>query len=150
MNWRTTLYRITFPDGKVYIGVTDDPKRRWATKYKGSACGEAIERFGWENVKKEIIVKLEPNVENHTAVAKLEREFIKLYGKNSYNCTVWSGHLPADRYHGKTIAYNGEEKTYAQWEDDPRVTVSRTTIRDRIERRGWSVEDALFKPSQSK
>jgi hypothetical protein len=146
MKWRTTLYRLTFPDGKVYIGVTGNPQQRWAARYKGTPCGEAISKFGWENVKKEIIISLEPNVHNHTEVARLEREFIKLYGKNSYNRTTWVGHFTADRYHGKTIVCNGEEKTYAQWRNDPRVTVSMSTIRNRIERQGWSVEDALFTP----
>lgn len=146
MNWRTTLYRLTFPDGKVYVGVTDDPKRRWATKYKGSACGDAIEKFGWENVKKEIIVSLEPNVCNHQAVAKLEREFIKLYGENSYNRTVCHR---GNRYNGKTVEWNGEAKTYAQWGRDPRVAVSGATIRNRIEQQKWTIEDALFTPPLS-
>lgn len=149
MNWKTTLYRLTFPDGKVYIGVTDCPKQRWATRYKGSVVGEAIEKYGWENVTKEILIELEPSVVNDAKILKLEREFIALYGENSYNRTVWRGHYPEGRYNGKTVSWNGETKTYAQWGADPRVSVSGATIRNRIEMQGWLIEDALFVPPLS-
>ena len=88
MTMKTVLYRLTFPNGKVYIGVTDNPAQRWATKYKGSACGDAIAEFGWENVKKEVLVELEPTPQNNDTILRLEREFIKLYGDNSYNQAV--------------------------------------------------------------
>lgn len=50
----------------------------------------------------------------------------------------------------KTVTFNGVEKTYAQWSHDPRVGVSAGTIRNRIEKQGWTVEDALFTPSLKK
>jgi hypothetical protein len=50
----------------------------------------------------------------------------------------------------KTIVYNGTEKTYAEWAKEPGVTVGAATIQQRIEKRGWSIEDALFTPSISK
>lgn len=51
---------------------------------------------------------------------------------------------------GKTVCFNGEEKTYGEWENDSRVSVSGATIRHRIEKKGWCVEDALFTASLSK
>lgn len=52
-------YCLTFPNGKMYVGITSqDPERRWR-KGKGYAedsfVRKAIEKYGWENVEKEIV-----------------------------------------------------------------------------------------------
>lgn len=47
----------------------------------------------------------------------------------------------------RTVCFNGEEHTYSVWEKDPRVSVSGATIRNRIEKLGWTIKDALFTPS---
>ncbi|MBP0022265.1 MAG: GIY-YIG nuclease family protein [Cyanobacteria bacterium SBLK] len=45
------LYKITTPNQKIYIGVTDNPQERWnhhcipSSKYK-SAVGAAIQKYG--------------------------------------------------------------------------------------------------------
>ena len=49
-----TVYMHEFPNGKVYIGSTTQTlSRRWRSGagYSGSAVGNAIDEFGWENVK---------------------------------------------------------------------------------------------------
>lgn len=51
------IYRFTFPDGKVYIGLSKDAYQRWkGHKHcpKGEV-GEAIRRFGFDSVKREIL-----------------------------------------------------------------------------------------------
>lgn len=54
-----SLYRLTFPDGRLYFGITKQkPQDRWAggRGYKGQAkIYEAIERFGWQNIRKDIV-----------------------------------------------------------------------------------------------
>ena len=63
-----TLYKHTFPNGKVYIGITKmEPEKRWANgegyahkendKYCQSLMYNAIKKYGWENVKHEIILQ---------------------------------------------------------------------------------------------
>lgn len=47
-----------------------------------------------------------------------------------------------------SITFNGETKTASEWERDERVTVSRVTIKRRIES-GMSYRDALFKGKYS-
>ena len=55
-----TVYKITGPTGKVYIGCTKTtPKRRWRNG-KGYKSGQPyfyadIEKFGWDAFKKEIV-----------------------------------------------------------------------------------------------
>lgn len=150
--YKKYLYRLTFPNGKVYIGVTSNIHQRWISQgaaYKGSVVGEAIQQFGWDNVKKEVLLHLPGKndaYEKEKTIKKMEGELIKAYGEKSYNRTVWDGAYPEGRYNGKTVCFNGEKKTYAQWQKDPRVKVSGATIRSRIEK-GWSIEEALFTPS---
>ena len=55
-----TVYKHTFPNGKVYIGMTSqkDLNRRWGngSGYKTQRrMARAINKYGWENVKHEII-----------------------------------------------------------------------------------------------
>lgn len=53
-----TVYMHEFPNGNVYIGKTSQPlKDRWknGAGYRGSIVGEAIQKFGWENVRHYIL-----------------------------------------------------------------------------------------------
>lgn len=56
-----SVYRHTFPNGKVYIGITcQKPHERWCngTGYKHQKLVyRAILRYGWENVEHEIIAQ---------------------------------------------------------------------------------------------
>lgn len=54
-----SVYRHTFPDGRVYIGITSgNPEKRWANGrgYRHQEKMElAIMKYGWDNIKHEII-----------------------------------------------------------------------------------------------
>lgn len=54
-----SVYKHTFPNGKVYIGMTSrKPKDRWhnGKGYKTqSLIHKAIQEYGWNNVKHEIL-----------------------------------------------------------------------------------------------
>lgn len=54
-----TVYKHTAPNGKVYIGMTcKKPEHRWqkGNGYKGSEkFSRAIEKYGWDNIKHEIL-----------------------------------------------------------------------------------------------
>lgn len=64
---------------------------------------------------------------------------------------IWTGGCadltPKEKKPGKTLIYNGIEKTYAEWAKEPGVTVTVGAIRTRVEKNGWSPHDALFTPS---
>ena len=53
------VYKHTFPNGKVYIGITSqDLYKRWrnGNGYKGcTLMHKAIQKYGWENIKHEIL-----------------------------------------------------------------------------------------------
>ena len=89
MSWKRQVYKFTFPNGMVYIGCTTDVRNRWAGKgqaYKTMRVGNAIKEFGWENIKKEIIVNFKVgSLESETVCRDVERELIKAYEDRSYN-----------------------------------------------------------------
>lgn len=74
-----SVYRHTFPDGKVYIGKTKEaPEERWGTygrNYQGQRkVFNAILAFGWNNIKHEVLFN---NLSAEEASIK-EQELIKL------------------------------------------------------------------------
>ena len=87
MSWRNTVYKLIFPDNRVYIGSTSNIKSRWSNhgaQYQG-VVKAAIQKFGWDNIRKEIVLKLPPSVENESICLRVERELIKAYNDRSYN-----------------------------------------------------------------
>ena len=56
-----TVYKHIFPNGKVYIGITsNDVIRRWQRGWgyeKQSLVYNAIKKYGWDNIKHEILFK---------------------------------------------------------------------------------------------
>lgn len=82
---RRSVYKLTFPNGMVYIGSTSDVEQRWANNgvgYRGQSVYEAIKDFGWENVKKEIVLTLESH---DLLVRQVESALIKENEGNCYN-----------------------------------------------------------------
>ena len=92
MNW--TVYRHIAPNGKSYIGITSKkPEYRWknGNGYKNTLFGKAIEKYGWENIKHEI---LDTNLSEFEAKCLEEyyifsfRTFVGFSDCNGYNCTL--------------------------------------------------------------
>ena len=54
-----SVYEFTFPNDKVYYGMSVNPELRWKNGqgYINQDVGKAIEEFGWENVEKRIIAR---------------------------------------------------------------------------------------------
>ena len=56
-----TVYLHTSPSNKYYIGITSMmPEKRWGNNgvgYKGQVFYYAIEKYGWDNIKHEIIAE---------------------------------------------------------------------------------------------
>lgn len=84
------VYKHTCPNGKVYIGITKKrPKDRWANGagYATQFFGKAIRKYGWENIKHEIIA----DGLTEDEARKKEIEQIAAHNSNNpeygYNCT---------------------------------------------------------------
>lgn len=79
-----TVYKHTSPSGKVYIGITcQKPERRWGrdgSGYKHSPhFMAAIKRYGWENIRHEILA----TELSRAAACLMEVELIAEYGSSN-------------------------------------------------------------------
>ena len=73
-----SVYKLTFPDNKIYIGISINPKTRWSRGhgYKNNkTMDKEIKNVGWENITHEILFK---NLSKEEANNK-EKELIKFY-----------------------------------------------------------------------
>lgn len=79
------IYKHTFPNGKVYIGMTENPYVRFGTEgvnYENNKpMFDDIEKYGWENIKTEIL-KSGLSVEDFQ---QKEKEFILAYNSEDLN-----------------------------------------------------------------
>ena len=103
------IYKLTSPNGKVYIGRTNDFNRRMIEHKKCALTDKlpntlykAIRKYGWESFQKEIICEIEPA---HSS--KLEEELIIAHNsvKGGYNDTYngaggdhWKDKRDTDEY----------------------------------------------------
>lgn len=77
------VYCHTFPNGKKYIGITkQEPSRRWRNGkgYEGQPVFNAILKYGWDNIRHEILFE---NLTKVEAEAK-EIELIEALETNSH------------------------------------------------------------------
>lgn len=95
---RGLLYKLTFPDGKIYIGITNDFSRRMRA-HKGASLRNthpvcrAIAKFGWDNVNKETLV-----VGEYHYVRKLESSAILAFNSrvpDGYNVSQGGEFAPS-------------------------------------------------------
>lgn len=83
------VYKLTFPDRMVYIGIADSVEKRWANdgrNYKGQKVYDAIKAYGWDNVQKEIVLYLSDNEE---VIRSVETALIEENKGNCYNDTFY-------------------------------------------------------------
>ena len=103
-----TVYKHTSPSGKVYIGVTSlRPEERWGggAKYvKNKHFNRAIKKYGWDNIKHEILFD---GLSKEDAF-KIEIELIKEYRSS-------------EREFGYNLGTGGEHgPTGSKWSDESR------------------------------
>jgi len=81
------IYKLSFPNGKCYIGMTKDLKNRMRChKFKcknihNSILGKALIGTNWNNIKKEVIFQST----NFEEVCKKEAYFISIYKTQDHN-----------------------------------------------------------------
>lgn len=77
------VYKHTFPNNKVYIGITQQvPEKRWANGLgyeRQIVIYNAILKYGWKNIKHEVLYS---GLTKHEAEQK-EIELIKLFDSNN-------------------------------------------------------------------
>lgn len=99
------VYKLESPEGKVYIGATSNLRHRWRKNgagYKGSTRIEhAIEKWGWDNFKKTVIVDGLSEKEAYL----LEREKISEYNSTDirYGYNLESGGKSGKKVHASSI-----------------------------------------------
>lgn len=88
------VYKHTFPNNKVYIGITaQNPFRRWANGYgykNQPYIFNAIKKYGWDNIKHEILC----SGLNKKDAEEKEIELIAMYRSN-------------DKHYGYNVANGG-------------------------------------------
>lgn len=93
-----SVYKHTSPSGKVYIGIAKNIKQRWRSGGNGyRGCTRiwcAIQKYGWDNFKHEIIV------ENLTQKEASETE-IALIKKHNATDPAYGYNLTFGGYNGK-------------------------------------------------
>lgn len=85
-----TVYRHTFPNGKIYIGITRNIKRRFrnGNGYAGSKIVySAIQKYGWENVSHETLFENLSEQEAKQKEVELIRQHDATNHENGYNST---------------------------------------------------------------
>ena len=87
------IYKLTSPSNKVYIGQSLNIKNR-LSKYKNDWCfaqpaiHNAIQKYGWDNFKIDVLWSSEDNTNAKFILNELEQDFIALYNcisPNGYN-----------------------------------------------------------------
>lgn len=84
------VYKHTVPDGRVYIGTCKNPVKRWnnGNGYKRNTYFyKAIQKYGWENIKHEILCE---GLSKEEAYEK-EAELITKYESNIFGYNRQSG-----------------------------------------------------------
>lgn len=81
-----SVYVHTFPNGKKYVGITKyPPKHRWANGngYKTQPVYRAIAKYGWENIKHEVVA---------SGLCKEDAECMEVELIASYKCIMPDGY----------------------------------------------------------
>lgn len=108
------VYKITNAvNGKVYIGITNNPKRRWSNHQSStkSLIGKAIHKYGVENFKFEILysgLSIEEAEEKEISLIAQEKS---LWNENGYNIAL-GGHY--NIWQGQNVGENNPNHTLTE------------------------------------
>lgn len=162
--YKQYLYKLTFPNGKVYIGTAWDISKRWANNgngYRGQKVWQHIKNCGWENIQKEIVLYIpfeEQKGFGDNRIRDRERELIREYEGKCYNeqCTDAFHKAVADKNRANLIyvpihwwEVDGVTKPAKEWCEIYGVAYSKA--KHRMDKYGLTPKQALtFPPIPSK
>lgn len=114
-----SVYRHTFPNGKVYIGITNNPESRWDNGM-GYAPNQPMFRdivlYGWRNIAHEILFDGLTEEDAH----EKEKELISSYGKS-----------------GREKTYNRQYADYERPEPKPNKWLDLEITKETIDKHKW-------------
>lgn len=150
-NFLRYVYRLDFPNGMSYFGSAANPWKRWGKDgngYKDMPVWSAIEEFGWDNVKKTVIIQL-----NDDLARKVEQFLIRQHKDTCYNCLSnpnWTqAQIDAGKRHNSDYKHvwsiNGEVKSGREWCEQYGRGLG--TVVKKMERYGMTPYEALTCPS---
>lgn len=91
-----TVYKHTTPSGKVYIGMTGkNPEERWrnGAGYRQTVpFARAIKKYGWDNIRHEIMATGLTRKEACATERRLIKEYDATNPDKGYNCTTGGEH----------------------------------------------------------
>lgn len=163
------VYKHTTPCGKVYIGITGrNPSIRWANGkgYNRAYFKNAIEKYGWDNIKHEILFDSLTKEEAEQKEIELIAEYKSNQREYGYNISVGGAsknikyvkpltcptcgksfkrkdnaskyccRACAEKATAHNIEYNGETHTATEWSEI--LGIDRRTITDR-HKKGYDI-----------
>ena len=137
MSSEYVVYLHTFPNGKCYVGITcQDVSRRWrdGKGYEGQPVFDAILKYGWDNIKHEILMTHLTKEEAEDAEIFYISKFNSLSHANGYNieaggmcCSRLSDETKAKISASKMGKHAGEKHWhYGQhWSDEVKQKISK-------------------------
>lgn len=93
-NNKWIVYCHTCPNGKRYFGVTSySPNIRWRNGqgYKNAPFHNAISKYGWDNIKHEVLFENLTKGDAEQKEVELIRRYQTLMSENGYNCATGGG-----------------------------------------------------------
>lgn len=106
-------YLYTFPNGKRYCGITKNTiQERASGRYKGQRVGYAIQKYGWENITKEILLTSENEDEIKQKEISTIQEFNLLNPEYGYNVS------PGGNYQTEEVRRQISQSIKVLWQDD--------------------------------
>lgn len=153
------LYKMTFPNGMVYIGTAYDISSRWANNgagYRGQKVWGPIREFGWENIKREVLLYLPCEGDPWGVSDKIREEELRLIKEHEGHCYNEQG---TKKFHSKIAAdsrakgnydykiwweIDGINKPAAEWCKEYGKTLG--SMQRRIHRWGLTPKQALTFP----
>lgn len=114
MDNKYTLYRHISPSGKVYVGITKvGVNKRWRKDGRGYCCdgcyvfANAIKKYGWENIKHEILLT---NISKSEAMYS-EKYLIRWYKLHNMSYNILDGGEIGGSLTGKEHPMYGRHET---------------------------------------
>lgn len=126
MSGRYTVYKHTSPSGKVYIGITvQAPAKRWGRGGEGYAhCPRfraAIQKYGWDNIRHEIIAEGLSQAEAERLEIELIAEYKAMDKAHGYN--IDRGGSTGPKHSAETRAKIGAANRSREWTPEARQKV---------------------------
>lgn len=116
-----TVYLHTFPNGKYYVGITcQEVNRRWrdGKGYEGQPVFDAILKYGWDNIKHDILYTGLSKEDAEQKEIELIKQYNSLSHDNGYNVETGGmtiGHLSEETKRKLSESHKGKMAGEKHW-----------------------------------